>query len=374
VILAELIVDPRARALALAIIGPALALVLSYRVAPRLAARTDTLLDDAVLTHLKGPLAISLIALSWYESLILLKMGAPLLVFSRGLFVSLGVVAWIVGCWGAVRAALAVLLARPEQPGHLVRPRTAPVIESVAKLVVAAMGLYFLFDAWHVDVTAWLASAGIIGVAVGFAAQESLGNLVAGFFILAEAPYKLGDMLILANGHRGKVTDIGLRTTRLQTLDGVEIIVPNQHLANAEVLNESGGSSRYTRIALPIGVAYGSDVAQVREVLLTAAHASRDVHTTPAPAVLFTAFGESSLDFVVLVWALPQRRPAVTDAINTAIYDGLARAGIAIPFPQRDVWIRHADASGEPLPVDAVAALNGDGEGPLLVANPLDHD
>ena len=130
----------------------------------------------------------------------------------------------------------------------MVRPRTLPIFDIAARSVILCAAAYFVMLAWHIDVTAWLASAGIIGIAVGFAAQDTLANLFAGVFILADAPYKLGDYLVLENGDRGAVVEIGIRTTRLRTRDDVEIIVPNAVMANSRIVNQSGGPSSGFRV------------------------------------------------------------------------------------------------------------------------------
>jgi small-conductance mechanosensitive channel len=223
----------------------------------------------------------------------------------------------------------------------MVQVTTRPLFETAAKLFFFAVAVYFILISWGINPVGWLASAGIVAVAVGLAAQDALGNLFAGISILADAPYKLGDYIVLDGNERGKVTKIGLRSTRILTRDDIEIIIPNTLIANSKIINESGGPSIRQRMRIPVGVAYGSDIETVKKVLLDAVRTQEAVSSRPEPWVRFNGFGESSLDFDIRCWINdPARRGRVLDAINCGVYDGLNQAGIEIPFPKRDLYIK----------------------------------
>ena len=151
-----------------------------------------------------------------------------------------------------------------EDRSSLIQSRTAPLFQNISMVVLVGGAVYFLFLAWQINVTAWLASAGIVGIAVGFAAKDTLANLFAGVFILVDAPYSVGDFVNLDGGERGRVTQIGLRSTRLLTRDDIEIIIPNSVMGNTKIINESGGPHEKERIRIKVGVAYGSDIDVVR--------------------------------------------------------------------------------------------------------------
>ncbi len=243
----------------------------------------------------------------------------------------------------ALRASHVALevLGRIQDRFALVEERTLPLFDLVFTVVIIAVGAYALLQVWKIDATAWLASAGVIGIAVGFAAKDTLANLFAGFFIIADAPYKLGDYVVLDSGERGEVTKVGIRSTRLLTRDDVEITIPNSSIANAKIMNESGGRWMKYRIRIKVGVAYGSDVHQVVEVLEATAREHSQVCLDPAPRVRMRGFGDSSLDFELLCWIeRPVLRGAVSHDLYMAVYDALNKNGIEIPFPQRDLWIR----------------------------------
>ncbi len=244
-------------------------------------------------------------------------------------------------------------MTRKDRRFKVVQPVTLPLFETAAKLVLIGGAVYLILLAWNFDVTGWLASAGIVGIAVGFAAKDTLANLFAGVFIIADTPYRIGDYILLGDGERGRVSKIGLRSTRIVTRDENEITIPNSVIANSKIVNESRPWAR-ARMHLPVGVAYGSDVDLARETLVVAAESVANVSRDPAPRARLVKFGESSLDFEVLCWIEdPTLRGQVRDAVNTAIYKGLANAGIAIPNSQRDIYIKE-------LPESLIRALSED--------------
>jgi small-conductance mechanosensitive channel len=216
-----------------------------------------------------------------------------------------------------------------------------PLFETALKVILLALAVYFIFLAWNINVTAWVASAGIVGLALSFAAKDSLSNLFAGVSIAADAPYKTGDFIVLDSGERGQVTQIGLRSTRILTRDDVEITIPNGIIGNSKIVNEAGGPSARHRIRVAVGVAYGSDIDQVIEVLQRIAVTHDDVCNTPEPRVRLRGFGDSSLDFELLSWInQPVDRGRVVHELNCSVYKAFIEESIEIPFPQRDLHVR----------------------------------
>ena len=168
-----------------------------------------------------------------------------------------------------------------------------------------------------------------------------LSNLFAGLSIVADAPYKLGDYVVLDSGERGKVTFIGLRSTRILTRDDIEITIPNGVIGNAKIINEAGGPSEKRHIRIPIGVAYGSDIDKVIETLDHVAKDHDEICENPKPRVRFRKFGTSSLDFELLCWInQPVDRGRMEHELNCAVYNLFQKEGIEIPFPQQDVYVR----------------------------------
>ncbi len=216
--------------------------------------------------------------------------------------------------------------------------------ETAARLILIAGAIFLFLSIWDINITPLLASAGIAGVAVALAAQETLANLFGGISVMLDQPFKIGDYVILDSGERGEVTAIGMRSTRIMTRDEVMISIPNSVITNAKIINESAPKPRF-RVRVRIGVAYGSDIDQVEAILLDVAQKSRRVVKAPHPRVRLRTFGDSSLDFELLCWGFtPEQKGILIHELNCAIYKEFNKAGIVIPFPQRDVYLHRMPA------------------------------
>jgi len=315
------------------------------RFVARWAKKSRTDIDDRLVTNLHKPLFLTLLLFGLWLALAQLELPEGVALFSTRTLKTI-----VLLLWGgfALRSCsiLLGLLSHMQRRFAVVQPRTVPLFDNVTKILVVGGAIYFLFLIWGVDVGAWLAGAGIVGIAVGFAAKDTLANLFAGIFIVADAPYKIGDFIVLDTGERGRVSQIGLRSTRLLTRDDIEITVPNAVIANAKITNESGGPSEKERVRVPVGVAYGSDIDRVREVLLEVAHSNESIDSNPEPRVRFRSFGDSGLKFELLGWIHePVLRGQVIDALNTEVYKRFAAEGIEIPYPKRDVYLHQAPES-----------------------------
>jgi small-conductance mechanosensitive channel len=165
--------------------------------------------------------------------------------------------------------------------------------------------------------------------------------LFSGVFILADTPYKIGDYVVLDGEQRGKVTHIGLRSTRLITRDDVEVTVPNSIMGNSKVTNQSGGPHPKFRIRVKVGVAYGTDIDLVDEILMEIAMNEALVTQSPEPRVRFRTFGASSLDFELLCWIEdPELSGRALHQLNSAIYKRFNDEKIEIPFAKQDLYIK----------------------------------
>lgn len=304
-------------------------------------AMTETDFDDKLVAALHRPIFVSVVLIGAW--LALLEM-APRPEYMNKLFMPI-VKTFALLVWSAFALRLAQLLlevaSRHAKRFPMVNERTVALFAQIARVIVFGGAAYFLFLSWNIEVTAWLASAGVVGLAVGFAAKDTLANLFAGIFILADAPYKIGDFIILDSGERGEVKHIGLRTTRILTRDDIEVTVPNAVIANSKLMNESGGPWEMERVRLKVGVAYGSDLEQVRDVLMRVAAEQPDVVAEPEPRVRIRAFGDSSIDHELLGWIeQPVFRGRVLDDLFRRVDQAFKQDGIEIPFPQRDVHIQ----------------------------------
>lgn len=308
----------------------------------RLAARTSNQLDDVVAGALPFPLAVSVLLVGIRYALQPMHWAEHTYILIEAVGTTVGVILWT-RALSQVSHAILELLSTQQGRISLFQPRTLPLFDILARTLIYGGAAYVLLLAWNIDVTAWLASAGVVGIAVGFASKDTLSNLFAGLSIIADSPYKIGDYLIIDDTTRGRVTQIGLRSTRLLTRDDVEVIVPNSVMAGARITNESGGPFEHERIRCPVDVAYDSDLDRVREVLMrVTAESSFLLHQDPSqsPRVRFRAFGDSGIRVEVLGWIeRPELRGAAMDDLVVRIWRAFKEEGIEIPFPQRVVHL-----------------------------------
>lgn len=310
------------------------------RIISALVRRAWAELEEALVAPLHRPIYLStvLVGLSWAATELPLTVHMVRLLDS--LLETMAVVIWSAAVY-RIGAGVLGMLGRRGNDASIVQPRTLPVFEMLLKLAIAGTALYFAFLSWRIDLTAWLASAGIIGIAIGFAAKDTLANLFSGIFIVADAPYKVGDFIVLDKELQGRVTRIGMRSTRVLTLDDIEVTVPNALIASSKIINETGGPYVKRRVRVGVDCAYGSDIDRVREVLLACPPGIPDIEADPPPEVHFLDFGSSGLRFELRVWiSSPEAREQALDRLHCAVYKGLTSAGIEIPYAKQDVYIK----------------------------------
>ncbi len=213
---------------------------------------------------------------------------------------------------------------------------------AIAKIVrysVISIGVVAGCNTMGLRLDAVLAASAVLAVGIGFGLQNIAQNFVSGLILLIERPVRHGDF-VKVGGTLGTVDDIGLRATHIITRDEVTIIVPNSALVTAEVINHSRPTTNL-RIRVAVGVAYGSDTARVKSVLLEVAKNEPRVLDEPAPEVRLEDFGDSALGFALLCWIAHARDDLrIGSALRFAIDAAFRREGIEIPFPTRDLRIR----------------------------------
>ena len=310
------------------------------RIIKNLAHKTRIDFDNRLIELLHGPIYTSVILLGLGLAAHRLGFDDP---FKFIVYSSLQSIAYVIWTVLLLRVTKLILrrIAHNDRHINILHPQTLPLFENIANIAIFVFAIYIIFTAWHIDMTAWLASAGIVGIAVGFAAKDTLANLFSGVFILADAPYKIGDFVVLDSGERGEITHIGIRSTRLLTRDDVEVTVPNSVMGNTKIINESGGPAERHRIRISVGVAYGSDIDRVREILMNIALSEEAVCKDPEPRVRFRSFGASSLDFELLCWIdQPVLRGRMIDALNCRVYKRFIEEKIEIPYSKQDLYIK----------------------------------
>src|SRR5437879_20627 len=213
-------------------------------------------------------------------------------------------------------------------------------ISQIVSNVVLVVCIFIVLENTGIHLGALTVFAGAVGVGVGFGLQNIASNFISGLVILAERPITIGDRVEVA-GITGQVQQIRARSTVIRTNDNISMIVPNTKFIDSPVTNWTYGDPR-VRFRIPVGVAYGSDIAKVREALLAAGGENPNTLKDPAPSVFLKKFGDNSIDFELVVWSseMSARPSRYRSDLNFAIDHKFREAGIELPFPQRDLHIR----------------------------------
>ncbi len=211
------------------------------------------------------------------------------------------------------------------------------LVDGVVRGALIVLGLVMAASQLGINVAAALAGLGVLGIAVGFAAQETIANMIAGFLIFWDRPFKVGDWVTTQDRY-GKVSDITLRTTRIRTLDNTFVVIPNKQLIGELLVNHSMYGE--IRVNVSIGIAYKEQIAHAREVMLAAVAGVDGVMKAPAPSVIAEGLGSSSVDLVVRVWVdQAENEVPVKFRVVEACKVALDEAGIEIPFPHMQLFV-----------------------------------
>ena len=213
-----------------------------------------------------------------------------------------------------------------------------PLLSKVGAVVLSLFGLIALLRSFDVDVNSLVVSLGVGSLAVGLAAQDTLANMFAGFTLMLDRPFLIGDRIRLSSGEVGDVETVGIRATRIKTPDDTIVVVPNSLLTKERVVNLSRPSRSITTRA-EVAVAYGSDLEKAKRILADAVRQSTFVDTTREPVVLVTRFGDFAVHLLVVFWANDYNEQGLAlSEVYEAVYRDFARAGIEIPYPvQRQI-------------------------------------
>jgi small-conductance mechanosensitive channel len=332
------------------------------RGAARLVRRTDTQFDNIVVRNVRWPLVVSVALAGIYVLTRTPSVVDSTLVTAAQLDTFFGkpslVVIIVTWAW-ALNTLVTEAVEVVKEKGS--RFDFAPVFSNVWTLVVTVGTAAALLRLYDVDITPLLGAAGVAGIAVGFAAKDTVANFFGGIALYFDDTYKLGDYIVLDSGEAGTVVEVGIRSTTLMTRDEVLVTVPNSVLNAAKIVNESAPQRR-RRIRVPVGVAYGTDVDAFEECVVALAEAESLVLDSPKPRMRFRRFGDSALEYELLCWvASPTRRARATHELNRSIYQALAERNIEIPYPKRDLTVSSAPGAGgsdsvpSPLDTDADA-------------------
>ncbi len=219
------------------------------------------------------------------------------------------------------------------------------LLSRFAGIIIYAAALVLALDTLGFNVMPFIAGAGVAGIAIGFAAKDTLSNLIAGILLIIDRPFEVGDRIEVWSAPAGSATwgdviDIGLRATKIKTTDHIVIIIPNNEIMLRDIINYTAISEQI-RVRINIGISYDADVRQAKDIILQIAAGVKWVSADPPPKVVVRNFGESSVDLQLRVWIADARRRMdtisdITDRVKAAFDE----QGIEIPYPKRDIYIR----------------------------------
>lgn len=211
------------------------------------------------------------------------------------------------------------------------------LVDNVYRTVMLAFGFVMAADQLGINVAAALAGIGVVGIALGFAAQDSVANMISGFLIFWDKPFRVGDWIELGDEY-GRVQEITLRSTRIRTVQNNYVVVPNKKIIDDVLVNHSKNGE--SRIDVPVGIAYKEDIQQAREVILAAIEGMEGILEDPASVVVVEGLGDSSVNLSVRVWTDDVSREAgIYVAVVEAAKLALDAADIEIPFPHLQLFM-----------------------------------
>lgn len=315
----------------------------------RIARRSRTTLDDQLVTAINRHVGTVLVALGLHLALESLGSTFPviqdqvLFAWALKLAATLVILGWAL-------LANAVVIALLDWYLHSIANKNAatwdqqilPVVRKLASaLILFIAGTMVLSSVFRADITGLVTTAGVASVAIALASQETLSNMISGFTVLVDRPFRVGDVIELKDGKVGEVADIGLRSTTIRQFDGNALVIPNREIAAQQIVNFAlPNTMRAMRET--IGVSYATDIDRAKELILDVLKNDPGIVPDPEPTVLFSGFGDSALNLLVIAWVADYRTwSRAREGVLLAILRRFRQDGIEIPFPQRDVHLFH---------------------------------
>jgi MscS family membrane protein len=305
---------------------------------PKFTSFTKTGIDDRILQRITPPASLLVILCGLYYAVHSLPLPDRLHVISSGLIFIVNICIFTNIAYRAVDESLAWYGARvSERTGGGIDRQVLPLAEKIITIFLIGAALIITLKHFDYDIFSLVTALGIGSLAIGMAAKDTLANMISGFTLMIDRPFRIGDRIQLANGQWGDVVDIGLRSTRIKTVDNTLIIIPNSDLCNSSVVNMAFPDVK-SKGRINVGVAYGSDVDAVKRLLVSIASEIPEVLQNPGPESYFVSFGDSALNLSLFFWVEDYGNVfQITDVLNTMIANRFREHGIGIPYPTRTV-------------------------------------
>jgi len=222
------------------------------------------------------------------------------------------------------------------------------LLKRFASIIIFTTAGILALDVLGVNIMPFIAGAGVVGIAVGFAAKDTLSNIIAGVLLIMDRPFEVGDRIEVwtapANSSTwGDVLDVGLRATKIRTTDNIVIVIPNNEIMMRDIINYTT-ITKEIRVRIPIGIAYDADVNKAKEVINQISLELDWVMKDPAPIVVVRSFGDSAVNLQARVWINdPRKRMDTISHITDRVKEVFQKEGIEIPFPKRDIYIKREE-------------------------------
>ncbi len=343
-ILSDYVVNPYLRAL-IVLVGVFLVLKITAfiieKVVLRTTAKTKTNIDDLFVKKASRPITILILLIGLRVALeeIPLAPGVDVIFTRIVSSIIILMVAYIVYLFVDI-VLFVVLRGKIKNSNSSTRESLLSLVNSVLRVAWVVLAALYILNLWGIEIGPLLAGLGIAGLAVALALQPTLANVFSGISILLDKSVKVGDLIYLDSETKGRVLQVGLRSTRILTFDNELVIVPNTKLADSKIQNVALPEKK-SRAVIPFGVAYGSDIEKVKKLILGEVKKVNHFIPEPEPNVRFVEMANSSLNFKAYFYVDDyDNRFSAIDEANTRIYNALNKAGIGIPFPQMDVYIK----------------------------------
>jgi len=305
---------------------------------PRFTAFTSTDLDDRILVRVTPPAGLLVVFAGLYFAVgnlplpdkVKMAVSGAVFVVNVAIFINIAYrMADEVLNWYAGRVA--------ERTGVGINRQLMPLAQKLVSVFLIGTGLIIILKHFNYDILSLVTALGIGSLAIGMAAKDTLANMISGFTLMIDRPFRIGDRIQLGGGQLGDVEDIGLRSTKIKTADNTLLIIPNAELCNTILVNLAFPDVR-GKGRVNLGVAYGSDVEMVKRLLVEIAREVPEVLAEPAPEAYFVSFGESALSMSLFFWVEEYAKVfAVTDKVNSRIIQRFRENNIDIPYPTRTV-------------------------------------
>lgn len=320
-------------------------------VAPHLVSKTETTLDDEMIKAINGPLQVFVVALGVYMAFAALN-DLPVIISSN-----LGMVLTVVLIYIAAYLVANIATALVNWYKNDIAPHTdsdlddalMPFLNKAVGVIVFILATLMAISAMGIEITPLLATVGVGGIAVALAAQELLSNLFGAISILGDRPYKVGDRIQMDDGLSGDVTEIGLRSTRVKTVDGRIIVIPNADISKSMIINYSQPDPKM-RYDIKVGISYDSDVEKASKILLEIANGTEGVLKEPVPKVYVNDLGNFSVNLLMQVWMQDYKLNwEVPDRIYRETLKRFAAEKVDIPYPITSVIVDRPGISVEAI-------------------------